>query len=158
MLTTPFILLILGTLSLMAWFAIQRVADGQVALVRRLGRSHRVLTSGTHLVLPLIDQVDLRLDTIGRSVELKQHLVEAGRDWQIDGRVYYQILDARQAAPELEHLEETVTRELHRVLPDILPDHAEASSDVFNSMLKQSLNARLRVRGILVARTQIRAA
>lgn len=142
------------------WVSLQRVRDGQIAVLRRFGRSNKVLTPGLHMVVPLVDRVERRIDTIGRSVELKDHIIEqaGGAGWQIDGRVYYQIVDARQAAPELSHLEATVTEELDRVLPDFLPDHRNESVDVFNSALKQSLNARLRMRGILVARTHIQAA
>ena len=142
------------------WAALERVQDGQIAVLRRFGRSSKVLTPGLHLVIPLVDRVERRLDTIGRSVELKDHVVSqtGTAGWQVDGRVYYQIVDARQAAPELAHLEETVTRELDRLLPDFLPEHRNESVDAFNSALKQSLNARLRMRGIMIARTHIQAA
>lgn len=142
------------------WASVERVRDGQIAVLRRFGRSSKVLTPGLHVVLPLVDRVERRMDTIGRSVELKDHVVEqAGTaGWQVDGRVYYQIVDARQAAPELAHLEETVTQELDRLLPEFLHEHRDESVDVFNRALKQSLNDRLRMRGILVARTHIQAA
>ena len=152
-------MLLAGVVALAMWLAVERVDEGQIAVLRRFGRSRRVLTPGVHLLVPLVDRVERRLNTIGRSVELKDHLV--GQDsvaWQVDGRVYYQILDPRQAAPELEHLEETVTEELDRLLPDFLPEHRDDSSDTFNIALKRSLNERLRDRGILIARTQIQAA
>ncbi len=142
------------------WASMERVRDGQIAVVRRFGRSKKVLTPGLHVVVPLVDRVETRLDTIGRSVELKDHVVEqVGTDaLQVDGRVFYQIVDARQAAPELGRLEETVTGELDRLLPTFLSEHRDESVDVFNRALKQSLNDRLRARGILVARTHIQAA
>lgn len=140
----------------LAWLATVRVADGQIAVIRSIGGVRRVVGAGLHFKQPLLERVERRLSTIGRSVELSNHPVRGG--WQIGGRVYYQILDARQAAPELEHLEETVTRELDSVLPAFLSEHRNAPGDVFNGALKQSLNARLRQRGILVARTQIQAA
>lgn len=158
---TVFLLIALSSLALVAlgWLSLQRVEEGQVAVLRRLGRTRKVLLPGTHLVLPLLDRVERRVDTIGRSVELKDHPVAgATPGWHVDGRVFYQILDARQAAAELEHLEDTVTQELDLLLPEFLPAHRDDPSDTFNSALKQSLNARLRLRGILVARTQIQAA
>ncbi len=134
----------------------RRVDEGQVAVLLRFGRTRKVLLPGAHFIVPLIDRISRRVDTIGRSVELKQHrLTEA---LQINGRVYYQVLDARKAAPELEHLEETVTEELDRLLPDFLSEHRDEPMDTFNHALKQSLNERLRTRGILVARTQIQPA
>jgi regulator of protease activity HflC (stomatin/prohibitin superfamily) len=159
--TAVFIVLALAVLAGAAmWTSLERVRDGQIAVLRRFGRSSKVLTPGLHMVFPLVDRVERRFDTIGRSVELKDHVVDRpdGSGWQVDGRVYYQIVDARQAAPELAHLEETVTAELDRLLPDFMPAHRDESSDVFNSALKQSLNARLRLRGIMVARTHIQAA
>lgn len=146
----------LATVCAVPVLGIRRVDEGQVAVLHRLGRTRKVLLPGLHLVVPLLDRIERRVDTIGRSVEFKQHRL--ADDTQVDGRVYYQILDARKAAPELEHLEETVTRELDRLLPEFLPEHRDDPLDAFNQALKQSLNERLRVRGILVARTQIQPA
>jgi len=157
-------LYILVTLAALAgavmWAALERVPDGQVAVLRRLGRASKVLTPGSHWVVPLIDRIERRLDTIGRSVELKDHVVgqDGSPGWKDDGRVYYRIVDARHAAPELGNLEQAVTRELDRLLPDFLPAHRDEPADAFNSALKQSLNARLRMRGIMIARTHIQAA
>lgn len=148
-----------AALGLLAWLAFERVEDGKIAVLRRFGRTRKVLLPGAHLVVPFLDRVERRLDTIGRSIELKDHRVPgASADLHVDGRVYYQILDARQAQAELEHLEDTVTQELDRLLPAFISEHRDESSEAFNSALKQSLNARLRLRGILVARTQIQAA
>lgn len=146
----PVVLLILTALGF------RRVNEGEIAVLKRLGRDRKVLLPGAHFTFPLFDRIDRRLSTIGRSVELKEHPV--GADAQVDGRVFYQILDARKAAPELEHLEETVTQELDRLLPEFLPVHRDEPVDAFNHALKHSLNERLRMRGILVARTQIKAA
>ena len=143
-------------LAALAWLAAVRVAEGEVVVIRNMAGARRVLSTGLHFRLPLVERIERRLSTIGRSVELNNHAV--GNGWQIGGRVYYQILDARQAAPELAHLEETVTRELDQVMPAFLSEHRDEPGDVFNGALKQSLNARLRQRGILVARTQIQAA
>ena len=162
MIAALYIAMFMAALAALAtWFAVERVHEGQIAILRRFGRSRKVLTPGLHVRVPIVDRIERRLNTIGRSVELKDHIVDAGQNvatCHVDGRVYYQILDARQAAPELEHLEETVTQELDRLLPEFLPQHRNDSSDIFNTALKQSLNERLRTRGILVARTQIQAA
>lgn len=158
---SPFLLIALSAcaLGVLAWLAYERVEDGKIAVLRRFGRTRKVLLPGAHLVVPFLDRVERRLDTIGRSVELKHHRVPgADAGWQVDGRVYFQIVDARQAQGELEHLEDTVTEELDRLLPAFLSEHRDQSSEQFNLALKQSLNARLRLRGILVARTQIQAA
>lgn len=153
------VLVSFALLAAFVWLASETVRDGQVAVISRFGRVNRILSPGKHWLFPLVERVERRVDTIGRSVELKDHAIDAAQDhWQVDGRVYYQILDPAQAAAELDHLEETVTDELDRVLPALLPEHRDASNDDFNQALKQSLNDRLRRRGILVARTQIQAA
>lgn len=151
-------IVVILTVSLLATTlaGLRRVKEGQVAVLHRLGRQRKVLLPGLHATVPLLDRIERRVDTIGRSVELKQHRL--ADDLQVDGRVYYQILDARKAAPELAHLEATVTGELDRLLPEFLPEHRDEPHDAFNRALKQSLNERLRTRGILIARTQIQAA
>lgn len=140
------------------WLAQVQVADGQIAVLNRLGRGDKVLGPGRHWRLPGLDRIERREPSIGRSVELKDHTVAANGTWHVDGRVYFQIVDGSQAAPALGRLEETVAEELDRLLPEFLPEHRNDPNEAFNQALKQSLNARLRRRGILVARTQIQAA
>lgn len=153
------ILVLLGLAALATWLSIEHVREGQVAVLNRFGRAHRILLPGAHLRIPLIERIEHRLDTVGRSVQLSEHPIATGsQQWQVDGQVHYQILDPRAAGPELGNLEETVTRALQHVLPSLLPVHADASNDAFNQALKESLNERLRQRGILVARTRIQAA
>lgn len=160
MTTAPALALLATALVVMLpWLAVVRVREGQVAVLRRSGRDRKVLLPGLHLVLPVLDRVERRLDSVGHSVELREHRVPvAGEGLQVDGRVYYQILDARKAAPELEHLEQTVTRTLDDLLPEFVSAHRDDPADSFNRALKHSMNERLRGRGILVARTQIQAA
>lgn len=154
-----FVLLSAALVTAFVWLGTETVREGQVAVTSRFGRVNRILSPGKHWLFPLLERVERRVDTIGRSVELKEHAIDAEQDhWQVDGRVYYQILDPAQAAAELDHLEETVTHELDRVLPALMPEHRDASNDDFNQALKRSLNEGLRRRGILVARTQIQAA
>lgn len=140
------------------WLARVQVAEGQVVVLRRWPRGVRVLGPGLHWRLPLVDRVERREPSIGRTVELKDHAVAANGTWRVEGRVYFQIVDAPQAAPALGRLEETVAEELDRLLPEFLPEHRDVPDEDFNRALKQSLNERLRRRGILVARTQIHAA
>lgn len=155
----PAVFALISLAALAAWRSVEQVREGQVAVLSRFRRAHRILLPGTHLRIPLIDRIEHRLDTVGRSVRFSEHQVATGdQHWQIDGQVYYQILDPRAAGPELGNLEATVTRALQHVLPALLPTHAEASNDEFNQALKDSLNERLRRRGILVARTRIQAA
>lgn len=159
--TTALALALLTTLLVVVlpWLAVVRVREGQVAVLRRSGGGRKVLLPGLHLVIPGLDRIERRLDSVGHSLELRDHRVPlGGQGLQVDGRVYYQILDARKAAPELEHLEQTVARTLDDLLPDFVSAHRDDTADSFNVALKQSMNERLRGRGILVARTQIQAA
>ncbi len=153
---------VLTTLTALAfalvWLARVQVAEGQVAVLRRWQRSDKVLGPGSYWRLPVLDRIERREASIGRSVELDDHAVSAEGTWHVQGRVYFQIVDAPQAAPAIGRLEETVAEELDRLLPEFLTQHADEPAEAFNHALKQSLNARLRRRGILVARTQIRAA
>lgn len=159
--TTALALALLATALVVAlpWLAVVRIREGQVAVLRRSGRTRKVLLPGLHWVMPGLDRIELRLDSVGHSVELREHKVPlAGQGLRVDGRVYYQILDARKAAPELDHLEQTVTRTLDDLLPAFVDAHRDDPAESFNVALKHSMNERLRGRGILVARTQIQAA
>lgn len=154
----PILLLLTALAFGLLWLAQVRVADGQIVVLNRWRRGDKVLGPGRYWCLPILDRVERRESSIGRSVELKDHTVAADGTWHVDGRVYFQIVDGPQAAPALGRLEETVAEELDRLLPEFLPEHRNDPSEAFNTALKQSLNARLRRRGILVARTQIQAA
>jgi regulator of protease activity HflC (stomatin/prohibitin superfamily) len=76
-------------------------------VVERLGRYHRTLQAGTHLLLPLLDRVAFRLTLrptseawSGKAITLDNVTVtvDAGVQWQIVNpeRAAYNVADARQ--------------------------------------------------------------
>jgi regulator of protease activity HflC (stomatin/prohibitin superfamily) len=128
--------------------SLRRIPEGHVYTFRRVGGHVRLVGSGTHWVVPLVERVERKISLAGTSVA-----VELERDGHYQTVVvYYQVLDAARAGSLLADLEERLRAATRRqfAAPE-LPAEAEAR----RQWLKQALNADARRYGLLVARVDL---
>ena len=145
----PLILSAACAMALLAMASIRRVPQGHVYAFRRMDGRVRIVRSGTHLVLPLVERVARRISLAGSAVPV-EGLERNGLRQR--ATVYFQVLDPDRAGAEIDRLEDrlaTATRRLYDA-PG-LPDAPTARP----GWLKQGLNAELRERGLLVARVDL---
>ncbi len=96
------LLLLLGLAS------VRRVPDGQSFTVNRMGRFHRTLGPGVHLIVPLIDRVTHKINTLGRKLAVHCRPLKTKDEHPVlaDGVIYFQVLDPRKAAHYQRRIEE----------------------------------------------------
>jgi len=142
-----------GALLLLIMASVRYVPAGHVYSLRRMDGHVRLVGSGTHLVVPLVERVAHKISLAGAAVPVE--------DFSIDGRpqravVYFQVLDPQRAdlvIEDVENLLRTTTRRL--AVSAELPEQAEAQ----RPWLKQALNNELRdSSGLLIARVDLDAA
>ncbi len=109
----------------------------------------RIIGSGTHLVVPLVERVTRKISLAGAAVPVE--------DLELDGQrfrsvIYFQVLDPERANLVLEDVEDVLRRAAHRLLaaPEL-----PSATDARRAWLKQSLNAGLRDNGLLIARVDL---
>lgn len=148
---SPIILAALCALALLVVASIRRIPEGHVYTFRRMGGHVRIVGSGTHLVVPLVERVAHKISLAGAAVPVED-LALAGQRYR--GVVYFQVLDPGLADLVIEDVENLLRNAMHRWLAAPgLPEAAEAR----RAWLKQSLNAELRDSGLLVARVDLNA-
>lgn len=148
---SPIILAALCVLATLVVASVRRIPEGHVYTLRRMGGHVRVVGAGTHLVLPLVERVTHKISLAGAAVPVED-LALADRRYR--GVVYFQVLDPERADVVIEDLESLLRDRMHALLADpALPEIEDAR----RSWLKQSLNAELRERGLLIARVDLNA-
>jgi regulator of protease activity HflC (stomatin/prohibitin superfamily) len=136
--------------------SIKRIPEGQAYTVHRFGRYRRTLAAGVHWIMPLVERVAHRVSLTGRALAMAPTVLTIGeRRVEVDGKVYFQVLDAARADPEADHLDDVVLTALVRALRGPALAAALAAPGDLNTTLKRTLNAALAEHGIVVTRCQL---
>lgn len=146
---SPIILMALVALAILVFASIRRIPEGQVYTLRRVGGHTRVMHSGMHFMLPLVERVAHKISLTGSNVPV-EGLVAADRHYR--GIVYFQVLDPARADRVIDGIDGLLQERTRSLFADsALPD----SSDGRRQWLKQSLNSDVRHRGLLVTRVDL---
>jgi regulator of protease activity HflC (stomatin/prohibitin superfamily) len=144
-------------------FRMVRVVPQQSAfVVERFGRYHDTWTAGLHFLVPMFDRVAYRhsLKEIPHDVDPQVCITRDNTQVQIDGILYYQVLDAKQASYgtssfelAIEQLAKTVLRSEtgKRDLDKLLEDR-----DAINRTVVEALDKASETWGVKVLRYEIK--
>lgn len=148
---SPMILMALIAIAVLVFASIRRIPEGQVYTLRRVGGHTRVMHSGMHFMLPLVERVAHKISLTGSNVPV-DGLVAADRQYR--GIVYFQVLDPARADRVIDGIDGLLQERTRSLFADAsLPE----SSDGRRQWLKQSLNSDIRDRGLLVTRVDLSA-
>ena len=143
------ILLLLSAVLIIS--AVRRVPAGQVYSLYRRGKLVRVLQSGTHLVLPLLDRVAHKINLAGQTLRFEEPLAEAH---DVRGTVYWQVLEPERADAVFEQVDQLIRRGAQEALRSE-PAAERADRRDLGARVKQALNSALRERGMMVTRVDL---
>ncbi len=129
--------------------SVLRIPEGQVYALRRLGGHMRRVGPGTHFVLPLVEGIARKSDLAGATLAV-DGLERDGAS--LRATLYYQVLDVERADGLLDDLA-GVLREHTRAL--VASADFPLAVDARARWTRQALNARLRERGVFVARVDL---
>jgi regulator of protease activity HflC (stomatin/prohibitin superfamily) len=145
---SPMILVAVCVLAVAAVASIRRIPEGQVVSLRRPGGHVRILGSGTHLVVPLVERVAHRISLAGKTLAFDARI----DDRACNGTLYYQVLDPQRA----EAVIDDVDTWLHSAATERLADPAlPAGAGERRLWLKRALNEEAADRGLLVTRVDL---
>lgn len=150
---TTIVLTVLVILLALAAVALQRVPLGQVYSVYRHGKQARLLSAGTHWLVPLLDRVAHKIDLAGQTLRLEEQADTTG----VHGTVYWQVLEPERADAVFEQVDQLIRRGAQEAL-SAEPTAESVDRRVLGTRLKYSLNQTLRERGMLVTRVDLDAA
>lgn len=149
------------------------VGQASVIAIERLGRFHKLATSGLNIILPFIDKprsvywlgqrpgmstLDLReqlLDFPPQPVITRDNVTVA-----IDSVLYYQITDPIKSIYEVADLTGSIMQltitSMRAIIGDLDLDHTFSSRDVINSKLRMVLDEATDRWGVKVTRVEVR--
>jgi regulator of protease activity HflC (stomatin/prohibitin superfamily) len=143
--------------------AIKVIRQRQVGVVERLGKFHRTLGPGPHLVVPIIDRVRYKLDMREAVVPFPPQgvITEDNLMVSIDSVIYYQILDPERAAYEAQNyiaaIEQLTQTTLRNIIGGLDLEQTLTSREEINQKLRIVLDEATGKWGIKVNRVELRA-
>ncbi len=151
-------LLLVAATSLVLFFSLKRIPEGQAYTVHRFGRYVRTLESGLHWIVPVIERIAHRVSLTGRALKLEpQTLGESGGGGlRVRATIWYQVLDPARIDAEFDHLDELVIGESIRALKRIGDGEAIIGSSL-NAAFKNEANAELASHGVMITRFKLHA-
>ncbi len=128
--------------------AIKYVPAGQVYSLYRHGKLVRLLKTGMHLVLPLLDRVAHKINLAGQTLRIEEPAVDSR---EVRATVYWQVLEPERADAVFDQVDDLIRRGAQEALRGEL----EADRHALSARVKQALNDSLRERGMMVTRVDL---
>lgn len=138
------------------------VPQGQQWTVERFGRYTRTLQPGLTLIIPFIDAVGRKLSVMETVLDVPSQSVISADNVSVtaDGVVFFRIVNAAEAAYQVDNLEQAVvnltTTNLRSVLGSMELDHMLSNREDINSKLLTAVDQATQPWGLKVTRIEIR--
>jgi len=99
------ILLVLAVAIIFA--GVKTVSQGHEYTVERFGRYTKTLRPGFHIIMPVIDQIGAKVNMMERVLDVpsQEVITKDNAMVQVNGVIFYQVLDAARASYEVNQLE-----------------------------------------------------
>lgn len=130
-----------------AFGSAKMINQGNVAVVERLGKYHRVLNSGLNFIVPLIDQIVMEDTTREQVLDIKpQNVITKDNIYlEVDGVVYWKIIDIEKSFYEIDDLQQALsnltTTSLREIIAQNTLEDTNMSRDEMDRILLDHLNA-----------------
>ncbi|MFP5416862.1 MAG: SPFH domain-containing protein [Actinomycetes bacterium] len=143
--------------------SVRVVQQMQVGIVQRLGKFHRTIEPGLHLIVPFIDRVRYTMDMREAVVPFPPQgvITEDNLMVGIDSVIYYQIIDPVRAAYEAQNyiqaIEQLTMTTLRNIIGGMDLEQTLTSREEINQKLRTVLDEATGKWGIKVNRVELRS-